>query len=122
MANSPKLSYLQKTLAGARGGDEGASGELRERWPARHLVWWSGRAGSCELEENSFQENGDGRFPHARILSRGGAFRGGGEAAMPPLPPLPPQMPGPVFVRGALGDMELVSPQLGRYSATDNDG
>jgi len=40
---------------------------------------------------------------------------------IPPIPPLPPDVPGPVFIRGALGDMELVSltPQLGRYFGTD---
>lgn len=40
---------------------------------------------------------------------------------IPPIPPLPPELPGPVFIRGSLGDMELVSltPQLGRYFGTD---
>jgi len=48
---------------------------------------------------------------------------------IPPIPPLPPmepgrsgnQMFGPVFFRGPLGEMELVSltPQLGRYFGTD---
>jgi S1-C subfamily serine protease len=48
---------------------------------------------------------------------------------IPPLPPLPPDVPGrdagagfgPVFIRGPLGEMELVSltPQLGRYFGTD---
>jgi membrane-associated protease RseP (regulator of RpoE activity) len=51
---------------------------------------------------------------------------------IPPIPPIPPLPPeelgraggagfGPVFIRGSLGDMELVSltPQLGRYFGTD---
>jgi membrane-associated protease RseP (regulator of RpoE activity) len=47
---------------------------------------------------------------------------------IPPIPPIPPMAPmppnevyGPVFIRGPLGEMELVSltPQLGRYFGTD---
>ena len=40
---------------------------------------------------------------------------------LPPMPAIPPDLPGSVFIRGPLGDMELVSltPQLGRYFGTD---
>jgi membrane-associated protease RseP (regulator of RpoE activity) len=48
---------------------------------------------------------------------------------IPPIPPMPPDPPGhdggerfgPVFIRGPLGEMELVSltPQLGKYFGTD---
>lgn len=40
---------------------------------------------------------------------------------MPPIPPIPAEAFGPLFIRGPLGEMELVSltPHLGRYFGTD---
>lgn len=59
----------------------------------------------------------------------GMAFRMHPMPSIPPLPPMPPDPPGfdtggrfgPMFIRGPLGEMELVSltPQLGKYFGTD---
>jgi len=76
----------------------------------------------------------DGKSQDFVVMVRPGmAYSRAHMPPMPPIPPMPPMGPGrdgpgrdgmsfgPVFIRGPLGEMELVSltPQLGRYFGTD---